>query len=167
MATAVYGQDPRDQFFDTLKSLCGARFEGAKTFPADSSDSFAGQLLVAEVTSCTTVALRVPFAVGTDRSRTWVFTRIGGGLQLKHDHRHPDGTPDAITMYGGMAGLSGTSLAQSFAADAYTATLIPAASTNVWTVSLSADSLTLTYHLERGSQPRFTAVLKRVRRASP
>jgi len=67
-------------------------------------------------------------------------------------------------MYGGMAGTTGTSLVQSFAADAHTATLIPAAATNVWTVSLSPDSLTLTYHLARNSQPRFTAVLQRARR---
>jgi hypothetical protein len=24
------------------------------------------------------------------------------GLQLKHDHRHEDGTPDEVTMYGGV-----------------------------------------------------------------
>ena len=162
-ATPAQGQDARAQFFRTLTQLCGARFEGSSTFPVDSTDSFAGQHLVAEITSCTDTSLRVPFTVGTDRSRTWVFTRSGDGLQLKHDHRHADGTPDAVTMYGGMAGTAGTSLTQSFAADPYTALLIPAAATNVWTVSLSPDTLTLTYHLERSSRPRFTAVLKRTR----
>jgi hypothetical protein len=32
----------------------------------------------------------------------------------------------------------------------------------VWTVSLSADNNTLTYHLERDAKPRVTAVFKRV-----
>jgi hypothetical protein len=151
-----------DRFVSTLRSLCGARFEGAKTFPPDSLDSFAGKVLSAEVVGCTESEVRVPFAVGEDRSRTWIFTRLEQGLRLQHDHRHADGTPDSITMYGGMATRDGTALTQSFAADAYTAELIPEAATNVWTISLSPDSLTLTYHLERHARPRFTAVLLRV-----
>lgn len=160
--TPVHAQDARDQFFATLKGLCGARFEGAMTFPADSQHEFAGKRLVAHIASCSDEEIRVPFLVGEDRSRTWVFSRTDGGLQLKHDHRHEDGTPDEVTMYGGMASATGTPLAQSFAADAHTAKLIPAAVTNVWTVSLSADGTRLTYHLERDARPRFTAVLERV-----
>lgn len=154
--------DTRDQFFASLKGLCGARFEGATTFPADGRDDFTGKLLVADFTACSNDEVRVPFLVGEDRSRTWIFTRPAAGLQLKHDHRHPDGTPDEVTMYGGMAQGTGSQWQQSFAADAYTAKLIPAAITNVWTVSLSPDGRTLTYHLERDAKPRFTAVLNRV-----
>jgi hypothetical protein len=154
-------QDARDRFFATLKGLCGARFEGAMTFPADGQHEFAGKRLVAHVASCSDDEVRVPFQVGEDRSRTWVFSRTADGLQLKHDHRHADGTPDAVTLYGGLASATGTPLKQSFPADAYTAKLIPAAVTNVWTVSLSADGTSLTYHLERDAKPRFTAVLER------
>lgn len=160
---AQQGQDARDRFFMTLTGLCGARYEGAKTYPPDSTDSFAGKLLVATITSCTETEIRVPFLVGEDRSRTWIFTRTIGSLRLQHDHRHADGTPDSVTMYGGMARATGTPLAQSFAADEYTAKLIPAAVTNVWTVSLSADTNTLTYHLERDAKQRFTGVLTRIR----
>lgn len=160
--TPVQAQDARNQFFSNLKGLCGARFEGKMTFPADSQHDFAGKLLVAHVASCGDEEIRVPFLVGEDRSRTWIFTRTADGLQLKHDHRHADGTPDEVTMYGGMASGTGTPLAQSFAADAHTAKLIPAAATNVWTVILSADGKSLTYHLERDAKPRFTAVLERV-----
>jgi hypothetical protein len=32
----------------------------------------------------------------------------------------------------------------------------------VWTVTFSADAKELTYHLDRDTKPRFTAVLKRV-----
>lgn len=159
--TPVHAQDARDQFFTALKGLCGARFEGAMTFPADDQHEFAGKRLVAHVASCGDAEIRVPFQVGEDRSRTWIFSRTADGLQLKHDHRHADGTPDEVTMYGGLANATGTPLQQSFPADAHTAKLIPAAATNVWTVSLSADGKSLTYHLERDAKPRFTAVLKR------
>lgn len=159
----VVQTEARDQFFNALKNLCGARFEGAMTFPADARHDFAGKRLVATIASCSDSEIRVPFLVGEDRSRTWVVSRTGGGLQFKHDHRHADGTPDSVTMYGGMASATGTPLAQSFPADAHTAALIPAAATNVWTVSLAADGSSLTYHLERDARPRFTAILSRVR----
>ena len=152
----------QNQYFEGLKALCGARFEGEMTFPKDGQDSFAGKLLVAHFDQCQEDQLRVPFLVGNDRSRTWIFSRIEGGLQLKHDHRHQDGTPDEVNMYGGMANDSGTSLSQSFEADEHTAEVIPAASTNIWTVSLDPSGNKLTYHLQRNAAPRFTAVLRRV-----
>ena len=64
-------------------------------------------------------------------------------------------------MYGGVAQPGGRGRSQSFAADAHTAQLIPAAATNVWTVTLSPDDRQLTYHLTRDGKPRFTAVLTR------
>lgn len=153
--------DPRDRFFDALGALCGARFEGAMTFPVDAAHDFAGKRLVATVASCTATEIRVPFVVGEDHSRTWVFSRGADGLQLKHDHRHADGTPDAVTLYGGLATDTGSALVQSFPADPYTARLIPAAAGNVWTLSLGADGKSLGYHLDRDGKPRFTAMLAR------
>lgn len=158
------GGDARDQFVATLTSMCSQRFEGAMTFPLDPKHDFAGKRLAAHIETCGAGGIRVPFKVGDDASRTWVFTRSPLGLQLQHDHRHADGTPDAVTMYGGMATLNGSALMQSFAADDYTGKLIAGAATNVWTLAVSADGSTLTYHLERNAAPRFTAVLKRVAR---
>lgn len=161
LSTPAQAPDARAQFFDALGALCGARFEGAMTYPVDGPHDFAGKHLVATVASCTASEIRVPFVVGEDHSRTWVFTRGVDGLQLKHDHRHADGTPDAVTQYGGMATAAGTAQVQSFPADAFTAQLIPAAAGNVWTVSLGAGG-ELTYHLDRDGKPRFTALLRRV-----
>lgn len=160
-SSAHAGANNRDAFFAKLRAACGASFEGASVFPRNPGDAFAGKRLVATVASCSDSEIRVPFVVGEDRSRTWVITKTGGGLQLKHDHRHADGTPDAQTMYGGMATETGSELSQSFAADDHTAKLIPAAATNVWTLSLSADGRTLTYYLERDGKPRFKADLIR------
>lgn len=151
--------NPQLSFFNALSSLCGERFEGKMTFPTEGQDSFAGKLLVATVKSCTDTEIRIPFHVGENRSRTWLITKTAKGLQLKHDHRHEDGTPDEINMYGGLANDRGSHLSQSFEADTHTATIIPAASTNVWSMILSDDKRMLTYHLERHNAPRFSAEL--------
>lgn len=148
------------QFFESLAQLCGSRFEGQVEFPEDPGDAFRDKLLVAHIADCRADAIRIPFHVGEDRSRTWVLRRVsGGGLELKHDHRHADGTPDEVTMYGGTTQTSGTPLSQSFPADALTAELIPAAATNEWSLTLSEDGTRLTYSLERHGKPRFRATL--------
>ena len=148
-------------FFDKVKSMCGARFEGESVFPEDPGDAFRGQLLVATVETCGDDEIRIPFIVGPDSSRTWVLKRTVKGLQLKHDHRHADGTPDEVTLYGGVAVDAGSAFSQSFPADSYTADLIPEASTNEWFLSFSVDGQELTYYLERHGKPRFKAVLNK------
>ena len=130
-------------------------------FPDDPEHDFAGKLLVAQIAECSTGEIRIPFAVGENQSRTWVLSLGEEGLLLKHDHRHADGTPDEITMYGGWATEGGTARTQSFPADEETAELIPAAATNVWTLTLAVDGSSLTYSLERHGEPRFAATLQR------
>jgi hypothetical protein len=153
------------QFLQNLQSLCGARYEGEMTFPEDGQDSFAGKLLVAEIKQCDANQVRIPFHVGEDTSRTWIITATDAGLELKHDHRHKDGTPDEVTNYGGTVITRGSDVSQSFPADPFTAELIPEASTNVWSLTFSDDFTQLTYHLTRHDKPRFTAVLQRVKNA--
>lgn len=165
LASALIGcattPPPGAAFLATLRTLCDASFVGESVFPTDPADAFRGKRLVATFASCTADEIRVPFQVGEDRSRTWVFKRTSEGLTLKHDHRHADGTPDAVTDYGGLALAGGTALSQAFAADAHTAALIPAARTNVWTISVSPDGTALTYALTRDGRPRFEARLAR------
>ena len=155
------GTDSRAAFFEAVAGLCAVGFEGAMSFPDDPEHAFAGKLLVAQIAECSPSEIRIPFAVGEDRSRTWILSLGEAGLLLKHDHRHADGTPDEITMYGGWATEGGTALTQSFPADEATAELIPAAATNVWTLALAADGSSLTYSLERHGEPRFAATLRR------
>ena len=161
-STPVLANDNSNAFFHSLEKLCGARFEGAMTFPTSGQDDFAGKLLVADIKSCTSSEIRISFAVGDDTSRTWIISRTAGGLQLQHDHRHPDGTEDAVSMYGGEANAEGTASMQSFAADAHTRKLIPEAATNIWTIRLGDEGNTITYDLQRNGKPRFRAELKRV-----
>ncbi|MGB3394085.1 MAG: hypothetical protein WA956_08110 [Stenotrophomonas sp.] len=114
---------PAAQFMSALAQYCGQAFAGrvVSNVPASATpDPFDGKLLVMHVRGCDAPAheLRVPFHVGDDRSRTWVLTRIGDGLRLKHDHRHADGSADAVTLYGGDTHQAGSALRQEFPVDA-------------------------------------------------
>jgi len=133
-------------FFRTLQTLCGRRFTGRIVEdrpPPAADDPFTGRALEMHVRDCSDNEIRIPFAVGEDRSRTWIVSRVAGGLRLKHDHRHADGTPDTITMYGGDTVDAGTAERQSFPADAETIALfkannMPASLPNVWALEAVA-----------------------------
>ena len=114
---------PAAQFMAALAQHCGQAFAGrvVTNVPASATpDPFDGKALVMHVRGCQTPEreLRVPFHVGEDRSRTWVLTRVGDGLCLKHDHRHADGSPDAVTLYGGDTREAGSAARQAFPVDA-------------------------------------------------
>ncbi len=105
---------PADAFLSRLASHCGKAYAGRVRVdtPASPDSAFAGKTLVMHVRDCGPGAVSVPFHVGDDHSRTWVLTRTAAGLRLKHDHRHADGSPDAVTMYGGdSADVSATRVA--------------------------------------------------------
>jgi hypothetical protein len=95
--------DSFDGFWSDLRALCDLAFDGeiAVNRGGSAPDPFEGKVLRMHVRECSEQEIRVPLHVGDDRSRTWVFTRIPGGVRLKHDHRHEDGTADELTMYGG------------------------------------------------------------------
>ena len=145
---------PQDAFFARITALCGKAFEGRVTSPAVEADaSFAGKRLVMHVRECTPNEVRIPFHVGEDRSRTWVVTRTGTGLRLKHDHRHKDGSEDALTQYGGDTVAQGTAERQEFPADQFSkdtfirqdrAVSVP----NVWAMEISP-ARTFAYELRR------------------
>ncbi|MCL4821109.1 MAG: hypothetical protein KJ067_18390 [Vicinamibacteria bacterium] len=156
-AAAAEPPDPQQRFWDALRGLCGQAFAGAMVEGTAAGDAaMAGQRMVMHVRSCREREIRVPFHVGEDRSRTWVVTRTETGLRLKHDHRHADGTPDAVTNYGGDAAAAGSEFVQEFPADAETATALPYAATNVWSLELRPGDR-FVYGLRREGR-RFRAV---------
>jgi len=159
---------PQDAFWAHLQALCGKAFAGRVTEESATDNSFRGQELTMHVRACTPAEIRIPFHVGPNRSRTWVLTRTGGGLRLKHDHRHEDGTPDPVTEYGGDTRDAGTAERQEFHADSHTASLIPAASTNVWTVEVDPAADRFAYALRReGTDRRFRAEFDLARPVAP
>lgn len=145
--------DAQQTFWSNLTALCGQSFEGRIVEDTTNSPDFAGKRLVMHVMRCEDGRILVPFHVGEDHSRTWVFTPTQSGLRLKHDHRHEDGSEDEITQYGGDTTTPGTPSLQEFHADALTAALIPAASTNIWTVEVNPGT-TYVYALRREGTPR-------------
>ena len=152
-ASAPAPTSPQDQFFANLSALCGQSFEGRVVTTEAADSAFAGQRLVMQVRECSANEIRVPFHVGEDRSRTWVITRTGQGLRLKHDHRHADGSEDVLTQYGGDTANAGAAERQEFPADQHSRDLfvannIPQSVTNVWAVEVHPGQ-TYVYELRR------------------
>jgi hypothetical protein len=153
VATALV--TPQDTFFSVLASMCGQAFEGRVIEDSSLDSAFASSTLVMHVRECSDSVIRIPFHVGENRSRTWVVSKTADGMRLKHDHRHEDGSEDSVTQYGGDTREATSSSAQEFYADAHTATLIPAAATNVWTMAVQP-GVSFVYALRReGTKRRF------------
>ncbi|GLR15498.1 hypothetical protein GCM10007940_01130 [Portibacter lacus] len=144
------------QFWEKLNTYCGQSFEGEITAGGKEGDGFVGKKLLMHVRSCEENRIRIPFFVGDDKSRTWVLTLADNILKLKHDHRHEDGSPDKVTQYGGRSTNSGLPEIQFFPADQETSDLIPAASTNVWWITV--DEKSFTYNLKRVGTDRIFSV---------
>ncbi len=151
----------QDEFFAALATHCGKAYAGELVSEDPADADFVGAEMVMHVSECSEDRIAVPFHVKLDgqewdRSRTWVITRTSiphmngngrtqTGLRLKHDHRHEDGTSDAVTMYGGDTVPSddgaGTARIQSFPVDAESIEMfgregLTASVTNVWSVEV-------------------------------
>ena len=144
-------------FWKELQKLCGKAFVGTViAAPADDT-TFKDKTLVMHVRSCEKDRIRIPFVVGADRSRTWILTQRENRILLKHDHRHEDGTPDKVTMYGGLTTNVGMPTRQMFPADQETVDVIPAAATNVWWIDLVPGEH-FTYNLRRLGSERYFSI---------
>jgi hypothetical protein len=156
MALACCGlakASPLDEYWAGLQTLCGKAFEGQLVTHPEGEYGFVGQRLVMHVRDCSDERIRIPFMVGEDRSRTWVLTRVGDRLELKHDHRHEDGTPEESTLYGGTSTNTGRANEQYFPADEQTRQVIEAAFSNVWVMRVYPGEK-FTYGLWRLGTPR-------------
>lgn len=152
----------QDAFFDALASHCGRAYAGGLVSDQAADADMRGRPMVMHVRECSDNRIAVPFHVGNedgswDRSRTWLVTRTENGLRLKHDHRHEDGTADAVTFYGGDTAAAGSARAQEFPVDAESITMfrandLTASVSNVWRVEVdpagAADGR-YTYQLQR------------------
>lgn len=163
----------QEAFWQALPSHCGPNGEGrAYAGALASSDArdadFAGRAMVAHWAECSERRVAVAFHVedadepgGWDRSRTWVVTRTSDGLRLKHDHRHADGSLDAVTQYGGDTLSEGTARVQDFPVDAFSIALferegLDLSLTNVWRVEVDpagAPGARFAYQLTRRNDP--------------
>lgn len=168
ITAASFAQKPAasgaEIFWGEMEKLCGKAFAGSVAVDTSNSPDFAGKLMVMHARSCEKDRIRIPFFVGDDRSRTWVLTKKDGRIQLKHDHRHRDGKPDPVTMYGGMSSNTGMPTRQFFPADEETVTVVPApvgnapsAAANVWWIDLVPGEHFI-YNLRRMGSDRLFSV---------
>ena len=138
---------PQDGFMLRLQSLCGGERYAGRVVSDDTRDAdMRGERLVMGPADCTLAdgrleAIAIPFAVGEDASRTWLVSRTPSGLKLRHRHVLPDGTPDPVSGYGGVAEGGGTFTRQAFPADTGTRALftregLDESVANVWTLSV-------------------------------
>jgi hypothetical protein len=116
----VAAESPQDAFWRNLQALCPAAAEGELVRAPEGDTQIDGAAgLVVHFWECGDAELRFPLHVGENRSRTWVFIRHADHLELRHDHRHEDGTeedePD--TWYGATTVDEGTANRQEFVFD--------------------------------------------------
>lgn len=153
--TEPLSTETQNTFFAQIAGHCGQAFAG-KVVSGDAVDSdFSGKSLIMHVRECSDTELKIPFHVGDDHSRTWVLTKTQQGLKLKHDHRHQDGSEDAVTMYGGDTINDGTLLKQSFpidkdSIDNFVKNSLTQSITNVWHIAITPT--TFSYQLTRANR---------------
>lgn len=120
-AALASASQPRDSFWVNLQQHCGNAYPGRLTLEPPDDDMLTGtEEIIVHFRACGGDTTALPFHVeqeataSWDRSRTWLFTRDATGLELRHDHRQQDGTPDESTMYGGRTQSAGTATRQEF-----------------------------------------------------
>jgi hypothetical protein len=140
-------------FFSNLTAICGKSFSG-KLVAGDASDAdFAKADMRAHVRECSDSEIRIAFDVGEDRSRTWIISKVGEGLRLKHRHLLKDGTVDPVSNYGGDTANAGSAMRQEFPVDDFSKQMFvnegrTISTTNVWAFELRS-AVKLTYELSR------------------
>ena len=113
---------PASAFLENLALHCGNAFRGGLTLEPPGDDMLTGtEELIVHFRECGPDTLRIPFHIemeetqSWDRSRTWILTLAPEDrLELRHDHREPDGSPSERTMYGGFTETPGTAERQDF-----------------------------------------------------
>ena len=141
-----------NNLWSQLLARCGYQYTGQMVSDDAVDADFASATMVARFSSCSADETRVPFWVGDDQSRTWVFTRQGEQIEFRHVHRHSDGSLDDVTGYGGFSRLTDNPFVVEFPADEQTrevfiATGLTVSLPNVWTVE--ADDAVFVYQLTR------------------
>ena len=118
---ATQDAEALDQYWENLSAHCGEAFPGQLAVEPPGDEMLEGEeLLVVHFDVCTEDEIRLPFHIEQmdgewDRSRTWIFRRTDDGrIELRHDHRQPDGTEDEVTWYGAWTVGEGSATRQEF-----------------------------------------------------
>ena len=168
--------DPQDAFWQALTSHCGKAYAGGLASEDARDADWAGKRMIAHWAECSDTRVAIAFHVedaeapgGWNRSRTWIVGRevyenaaqTTTVFTLKHDHRHEDGSEDAVTQYGGLTHDKGEARAQDFPVDMMSIELfkregLDASLTNVWRIEVypaGSPDATFAYQLTRLGDP--------------
>ncbi|MCK9490026.1 MAG: hypothetical protein M0Q42_11680 [Xanthomonadales bacterium] len=124
-------------WWTSLQNLCGQAFAGQLVrAPADDA-TFRDREVRMHLRHCDSHQVRIALVIDDDRSRTWIFSRDDDGIAFAHDHRQPDGTPEAVSDYGGRTVNAGSADSQMFPADDHTRRVIAGSGLrSVWLVEI-------------------------------
>lgn len=148
---------PEAGFIQNLSGLCGKSFRGRETFMAEGRESWSDKHLIMHVTLCEPGMVHIPFHIDDDTSRTWMFMVEDNRLRFRHDHRHPDGTPETLTLYGGYSDGKGTAFRQHFPADEFTIDLLTDTLRRQWNIVMDEAMTNFSYQLQYGDELMFQA----------
>ncbi|MEM9739205.1 MAG: hypothetical protein AAF829_04995 [Pseudomonadota bacterium] len=146
---------PAEAFLQNLQSICGQAFEGEVVSQDLEDADWRAETLTIHLAVCTADTVRIPLQVGSDRSRTWTIAFDESGvLSLDHQHLHEDGSPDAVTGYGGSSIDPGSAFRQEFPASEPTKALfvaqgIPQSSQNTWAMEMKPEENLFAYEMRR------------------
>ena len=112
--SSTTAQEAQGDFWSRLSTLCGRAFPGVAVEFPEADAWLDGAELVMHAWECNDERMKIAFNVGDDLSRTWILTRHEGAIELRHDHRHQDGSPGDPTMYGAITHSQGSAERQEF-----------------------------------------------------
>jgi len=149
---------PREIFWQRLSALCGQAFAGYLTVGTEESDRAFGESdMTMHVRDCNEQEIRIPFAVGENRSRTWVVRATEAGLSLHHRHVDESGRSAAPDNYGGNTATEGSMRRQEFVVNEATKAQLPETRFNVWAMEV-VPGKTFAYELQRPQEERYFRV---------
>jgi uncharacterized protein (DUF885 family) len=144
--SAMTTSSDQDIFFDSIKAQCGNAFSGSVE---DSSNSAAynGRKFVLHIRDCSDTQIKMPLHIDDNSSRILVLTKSDGSIKLQHDHRHADGSSDALTLYGGYSSADSTGSVTNFPESAESIAITKAHAPtrtypSVWSIILSSEDIT-------------------------
>jgi hypothetical protein len=144
-------------FFENLRGFCGQTFGGRTILAPPEDRTFEPARLYMVVAECEADEIRIPFIVGDDPSRTWIFQMRDDGLTFFHRHLRPDGTEYEVSGFGGHASEDGTATFQSFP-DFWATDATPAAEHRIWRLRIDEPNRLFVYYLDRGGEPAYRLV---------
>ena len=136
----------QDKFFNAVKALCGQAFSGGTIEDTQNSAAYSGRKFILHIRECSDTQIKMPLHIGDNSSRILILTKGENSIKLQHDHRHADGSPDDLTLYGGSTTAEGTANAQAFPESAAsietTKALAPTRTwPSVWSIILTSDDI--------------------------